>query len=122
MNIETAKQRWTREHRDILLELKKKDYQRRLKESKWLNNYYSARARCLNPKNNMYYLYGGRGIKFLMTKEDFKYLWFRDKAECMKKPSIDRINEDGNYEVSNCQFIEMSENSKKVKNRFQKRT
>ena len=31
----------------------------------------------------------------------------------MKRPSIDRINNDGHYELSNCRFIEASENIKR---------
>lgn len=76
----------------------------------WEVKYDRARARCENPKTEMYYRYGGRGIKMVMTKEDFKFLWFRDKAFDMKNPSIDRINNNGNYELSNCRFIEMSLN------------
>ena len=78
----------------------------------WLNNYQGAKKRCENIKSKKYPRYGGRGIKFLMTMEDFKTLWFRDKAHLLKKPSIDRKNNDGNYELSNCRFIELSENSR----------
>ena len=38
----------------------------------------------------------------------------------MKKPSIDRIDNDGNYKFINCQFIDMSENSKKRNNYVKK--
>jgi hypothetical protein len=38
-------------------------------------------------------------------------LWFRDKAYLLKEPSIDRINNDGDYCFKNCQFIEKPENS-----------
>lgn len=79
----------------------------------WLKHLASLRKRCNNIKHHSYYRYGGRGIKALITKEEIKELWFRDKAFEMKKPSIDRKDNNGHYEFSNCQFIEMSENSKK---------
>jgi len=84
----------------------------------WIKSCYPAKQRCNNPKNKRYHRYGGRGIKFLMTSADFEYLWFRDKAYLMKKPSIDRINNDGNYELSNCRFIELSENIRKSNKRI----
>ena len=77
----------------------------------WVDCYYNARLRCNNPANKDYCYYGGRGIKFLMTIEDLKTIWLRDKAHLMKKPSIDRINNDGNYHLNNCRFIELRKNS-----------
>lgn len=71
--------------------------------------------RCNNSNNSRYNRYGGRGIKCFITEEELKYLWFRDKASEMKQPSIDRINNDGNYCLENCRFIEMAENSAKDK-------
>lgn len=50
---------------------------------------------------------------FLMTVKDFKFLWFRDKAYLMEKPSIDRKNNNGNYTLKNCQFIELRKNRSK---------
>lgn len=78
----------------------------------WCNHYTSARARCKHKGHEKYPRYGGRGIEFLMTQEDFKTLWYRDKAWFLEKPSIDRIDIDGHYELGNCRFIELSENSK----------
>ena len=78
----------------------------------WRKHFYSARRRCNNPKDSHYYLYGARNIKFLLTKEQIKELWFRDKAWLLEKPSIERINVNSNYEITNCKFIELNEQSK----------
>jgi hypothetical protein len=51
--------------------------------------------------------------RFLMSLNDFIYLWERDRASLMKRPSIDRIDGNGNYEIRNCRFIEGSENSER---------
>ena len=78
---------------------------------RWRFSYYDAKRRCINPKRKMYHRYGGRNIKFLITLNDFKSLWFRDKAYLMERPSIDRIDNDGHYEKNNCRFIEWRENT-----------
>ncbi len=92
-------------------DLKRKYNKNYYKKNPWLKSFWCAKYRC-NDKNGVAYnRYGGRGIKVLMTKEDFKKLWFRDKAYLMKKPSIDRVDNDGNYEYKNCRFIEKSLNS-----------
>lgn len=77
------------------------------RKNPWTRSYWQARRRC-NPKGK----YFGR-VKFLMSIEDFKYLWFRDKAYEMKQPTIDRIDNKGNYELSNCQYLENIDNIKK---------
>ena len=73
----------------------------------------NIQKRCNNPENNRYYRYGARGIKNFLTFTDIKFLWTRDKAEKMKCPTIDRIDNDGNYVLKNCRFIERSENTRK---------
>lgn len=77
-------------------------------EHPWYYSYMAAKRRCY-PSNS----YGKRGIKFLMTMEDFKYLWFRDRAFEMDRPSIDRVSGKGSYELSNCRYIEFEENNKR---------
>lgn len=79
-------------------------------KTKWYTAWSNAKNRCENLQNIGYKNYGGRGIKMLMTPEDFKFLWNRDNAISMKKPSIDRIDNNGNYKISNCRFIEWAEN------------
>lgn len=81
----------------------------------WMKSYFNARERCNNKTNNRYSFYGKKGIKFLLTKEEIKEIWVRDSAHLMKRPSIDRIDNNGDYTLENCQFIELSENSRKNK-------
>ena len=98
--------------------LKLKIYTRRYRiRQPWLTSYMSAEQRCNNKKHHAYHRYGGRGIKFMLTKEQVKYLYERDFACMMKWATIDRINNDGNYELQNCRFIEMSDNSKRKKSK-----
>lgn len=96
------------------MENKKSDYIKRWKrERPWYSSYKSAKERCLSKKHISYKDYGGRGILFLITPNEIKDIWFRDCAYEMKKPSIDRIDNNGNYEKSNCRFIEASENARR---------
>lgn len=83
---------------------------KRYVKSPWLATYHSINLRRTNPINKSYKYYGGKGIKLLITKEELKSLWFRDKAFLLKRPSIDRINSDGHYELKNCRYIELIEN------------
>lgn len=76
--------------------------------NRWLHHYEMARYRC-NAINGAYY---GR-IKFFITSKEVKYLWFRDKAYLLKHPSIDRIDNNGNYTLENCRFIELGENARR---------
>ena len=50
--------------------------------------------------------------------EEVKFLWFRDKAYLLKQPSIDRKENDGNYELSNCRFIEWRKNVRALLPKF----
>ena len=90
----------------------KKTKEKRLKYP-WKQTLKQIKSRCNNQNNPKYYRYGGRGIKCLITAEELKELWFRDKAYLMEWASIDRENNDGNYIFDNCRYIEMSINSSK---------
>jgi hypothetical protein len=92
----------------LLIRIQRKE---KAKKYPWLSHYQKAKQRCEDKNNNRYYCYGNRGIQFLMNVNDFKFLWIRDKAYEMKKPHIHRINNDGNYCIENCRFIEASEHT-----------
>ena len=65
-------------------------------------------GRCLNRTHPSYNNYGGRGIKVCeqwLKFENF-YADMGDKPEGL---SIDRINNDGNYELGNCRWATKSE-------------
>jgi len=85
------------------------------KKFPWKRLFSGIKQRCNNKKSSSYKTYGEKGIKCLITEDEIKQLWIRDKAWLLKQPSIDRIDNDGNYEFSNCQFIELIENIKKDK-------
>jgi len=104
------------DNRHVYCKQCKSGYSKRFSEKyPWLSILHNINNRCHDIKNNRYHRYGGRGIKCLITAEELKELWFRDKAYLMKKPSIDRENNDGHYVFDNCRFIEFGENSAKDK-------
>ncbi len=77
----------------------------------------NIKYRCTNPRDGRYKYYGGRGIKCLLSVEDLEVIYERDRPDLMVKPSIDRRANDGHYEFSNCQFIELADNIAKSKRR-----
>lgn len=70
----------------------------------------SIRKRCNCKSSHNYKYYGKKGIKCLLTINDMLTLWNRDNASKLERPSIDRINSNKSYTITNCRFIEHSEN------------
>ena len=75
----------------------------------------NMKDRCLNPNNKDYKDYGSRGITICpeWTDKQNGYISFRDWAlnnGYVDNLQINRINNNGNYEPSNCNFITAKEN------------
>lgn len=85
--------------------------QRYKAKNPWIIFYYLAKHRVKQSKGH----YFSRGLIFDMAVEDFKEMWFRDKAYEMKKPSVDRIDGFIGYIKSNCRFLELEENLRRPK-------
>ncbi len=90
--------------RDIPAERRR--YKEKLRrERPWVRFYRYARNRCTKKG-----AYGYKGIECLLTVEEVKTLWFRDKASLMEMPSIDRVDNSSDYYFDNCRFIERNKN------------
>ena len=70
------------------------------------------KSRCNNPKNRAYADYGLRGVslsdKWAKSFDQF----YADMGDCPEGMSIDRVNNDGNYEKSNCRWATRHEQSR----------
>ncbi len=77
----------------------------------------AIKARCLNSQHPEYKNYGGRGIKICSQWVNSFETFLKDVGnKPNKKSTIDRINNDGDYEPKNCRWISIQEQQKNRRN------
>ena len=83
--------------------------------------YYNMRSRCLNPNTPKFHNYGGRGITICdewMSGLQVFVEWALNNGYD-EKLTLDRIDPDGNYEPSNCRWVDIkTQNYNKRDNRL----
>lgn len=73
------------------------------------NSWRGMLERCNSPSHSSYHNYGGRGIAVCPEWKSFES-FLEDMGECPSNShSIDRIDNDGNYEPGNCQWVTQTE-------------
>jgi hypothetical protein len=87
-----------------------------LSKSSEYRSWYAMKARCSNPNYKNYNYWGGRGIKvcdrWLNSFENF----IEDMGKKPANTSLDRINNDGNYEPNNCRWATKTEQQNNRRN------
>ena len=84
---------------------------------KLFGTWETMKSRCENPNREKYKDYGGRGISVCEDWHDAKAFCEWALANGYKEGlQLDRINNDGNYEPSNCRWVTPKENSRNRRN------
>lgn len=80
----------------------------------WVRFVEWARRRCRDKNSKWWPAYGAKGIECRITSKDLEKLWHECEAHKMRRPSLDRKESNGHYEVGNIRFIEFNENSRRL--------
>ena len=79
-------------------------------QNPWMKTLFSVYKRVRGKESKERYF--DRGICNFLTVENIKSLWYRDEANKMKKPTLHRLDNDGDYEMENCIYMEFSDHIK----------
>lgn len=76
----------------------------------------SMKTRCYNPRAINYRHYGGRGIRMCEAWRKGFMAFYLDMGPCPSpKYEVDRVDNDGPYELSNCVWTTRTQNNRKTR-------
>lgn len=87
-----------------------------MSHSRTYNTWVAMKQRCLNPNSDAYVNYGGRGITICMQWLESFENFYADMGECPKSKTIERRNNDGNYECDNCYWATKKQQQRNLRN------
>lgn len=85
-------------------------------DSKIYIKWQAMKRRCLHSKSSDFKHYGGRGIELCQQWHTFEgFMRWEKFSEWKPGLEIDRIDNNGNYEPSNCRWVSRAENTQNTR-------
>jgi hypothetical protein len=97
--------------RELTQERNRRGKRHGLSGTRTYRSFLAAKKRCMDPNDRQWSYYGGRGIKFLIPSVEALVAAI---GECPPGLSLNRINNDGHYEIGN---VEWADSKKQNNNR-----